>query len=55
MLIKWVLGLKKIDRNGNHMIPFNWQPSRRAVLTGALGSAALLAGGRWPALAADGP
>ncbi len=32
---------------------FHWQPSRRAVLAGALGSAALLAGGRWPALAAD--
>jgi len=29
-------------------------PSRRAVLAGALGSAALLAGGRWPAPAADG-
>lgn len=29
-------------------------PSRRAFVTGALGSAALLAGGRWPALAADG-
>jgi len=33
---------------------FRWHPSRRAVLAGALGSAALLAGGRWPALAADG-
>jgi len=31
-----------------------WHPSRRAVLAGALGSATLLAGGRWPALAADG-
>jgi FtsP/CotA-like multicopper oxidase with cupredoxin domain len=29
-------------------------PSRRAVLAGALGSAALIATARWPALAADG-
>lgn len=36
------------------MRDFRWQPSRRAVLAGALGSAALLAAGRWPALAADG-
>ncbi len=31
-----------------------WRPSRRAFLAGALGSVALLAAVRWPALAADG-
>jgi len=36
------------------MKDFRCTPSRRAVLAGALGSAALLAGGRWPVLAADG-
>jgi len=36
------------------MTAHRYTPSRRAVLAGALGSAALLAGGRWPALAADG-
>jgi len=31
-----------------------WQPSRREVLAASGASAALLATGRWPALAADG-
>jgi len=36
------------------MTDFGWRPSRRQVLAGSLGGAALFAAGRWPALAADG-
>jgi len=36
------------------MTDFGWRPSRRQVLAGSLGGAALFAAGPWPALAADG-